>query len=114
MIAGYFALADKSRPQAAAAVNELQRCGLVTAMLTGDGPGAAAAVAAATGLQQQHVHASLLPQDKFDVVSGSGAWYGRCASSSKSRTQCLDVVCFWWMRLLPSLWRLLNCVSRPW
>ena len=38
-------------------------------MLTGDNPGAAAAVAAAVGLEGEHVHASLLPQDKFDAVS---------------------------------------------
>ncbi len=68
-VAGYLALADSPRPDAAAAVQLLQSCGVVVAMLTGDNPGAAAAAAAAVGLEGEHVHASLLPQDKFDAVS---------------------------------------------
>lgn len=67
-LAGYLALADSPRPEAAAAVQQLLSCGIVVAMLTGDNPGAAAAVAAAVGLEGEHVHASLLPQDKFDAV----------------------------------------------
>lgn len=68
-LAGYLALADSPRPEAAAAVQQLLSCGIVVAMLTGDNPGAAAAVAAVVGLEGEHVHASLLPQDKFDAVS---------------------------------------------
>ena len=68
-LAGYLALADSPRPEAAAAVQQLLSCGIVVAMLTGDNPGAAAAVAATVGLEGEHVHASLLPQDKFDAVS---------------------------------------------
>ena len=44
-LAGYLALADSPRPEAAAAVQQLLSCGIVVAMLTGDNPGAAAAVA---------------------------------------------------------------------
>ena len=69
-VAGYLALADTIRPDAASAVQQLQSCGIVTAMLTGDNFGAAAAVAAAVSLQKEHVHANLLPQDKFDAVGG--------------------------------------------
>ena len=49
-VAGYLALADSPRPDAAAAVQLLQSCGVVVAMSTGDNPGAAASVAAAVGL----------------------------------------------------------------
>ena len=68
-VAGYMALADTVRPGAATAVQQLHSCGIVTAMLTGDNMGAAAAAAVAVGLEKQHVHASLLPEDKFDAVS---------------------------------------------
>ncbi len=74
-LAGYLALADSPRPEAAAAVQQLLSCGIVVAMLTGDNPGAAAAVAAAVGLEGEHVHASLLPQDKFDAVSLACNWH---------------------------------------
>ncbi|KAL3134436.1 hypothetical protein ABBQ38_006494 [Trebouxia sp. C0009 RCD-2024] len=75
-VAGYMALADSPRPDAAAAVQLLQSCGIVVAMLTGDNPGAAASVAAAVGLEAEHVHASLLPQDKFDAVALYRKSYG--------------------------------------
>jgi len=38
-------------------------------MLTGDGRGVAKAVGAAVGVRPSHVHASLLPRDKLDLVS---------------------------------------------
>ena len=65
-VAGYMALADTG---AANAVQQLHSCGVVTAMWTGDNMGAAAPAAVAVGLEKQHVHASLLPEDKFDAVS---------------------------------------------
>lgn len=67
-VAGFVALADSLRPEAASAVHGLHRAGLVTSMLTGDSQGAATAIAAALGFEQEHVHANLLPQDKFDAV----------------------------------------------
>ena len=69
VLTGFLALADSPWPEAAAAVRQLQDSKVVTAMLTGDSPGAADAVAAAVGLQREHVHASLMPQDKFGLVS---------------------------------------------
>ena len=67
-VAGFLALADSVRPEAASAVRALQNAGVVTAMLTGDSLEAAGAIATAVGLKQVHIHASLLPQDKFDAV----------------------------------------------
>lgn len=67
-VAGFLPLADSVRPEAASAVRALQKAGVVTAMLTGDSLGPASAIGTAVGLEQVHVHASLLPQDKFDAV----------------------------------------------
>jgi len=65
--AGVITLADRLRPDAAAAVQSLT---LLTsrapALLTGDGPAAADRVAAAVGIS--HVHAGLLPADKAERV----------------------------------------------
>lgn len=49
-------------------VAAIQRLGLRTAMLTGDCGGAAAAVAAAVGIQPADVHADLMPADKLTQV----------------------------------------------
>ena len=67
-VAGFLAMADSVRPEASSAVRALQKAGVVTAMLTGDSLGAASAIATAVGFEQEHVHANLLPQDKFDAV----------------------------------------------
>lgn len=72
--AGFLALADSVRSEASSAVLALQKAGVVTAMLTGDSQGAASAIAIAVGLEQEHVHANLLPQDKLDVVS-THSWH---------------------------------------
>ncbi|WP_269175978.1 heavy metal translocating P-type ATPase [Modestobacter sp. VKM Ac-2986] len=65
--AGVLALADRVRPEAAAAVASLR--GLTTTeplLLTGDNPGAARALATEAGMRE--VRAGLLPQDKVDAV----------------------------------------------
>ncbi len=59
---------DAPRPEAREAVQKLGGLGCRVAMLTGDGPGVASAVGSATGLQPEHVHASLLPQHKLEQV----------------------------------------------
>lgn len=69
--AGLIAAQDTPRPEVAAALRLLGTLGCEVAMLTGDGPGVAAAVAAATGVPAEHVHASLLPGDKLDQVGGA-------------------------------------------
>jgi P-type Cu+ transporter len=59
--------ADTAKPGARAAIERLHRMGLHTAMLTGDGEGAAASVARLVGIQD--VHAGVLPADKAAAVS---------------------------------------------
>ena len=100
VLAGYLALADSPRPEAAAAVRQLQGQKMVTAMLTGDSSGAADAVANAVGLQQEHVHASLLPQDKFDLVSISCIVQTCCVRFTKQGGLCIfKILSLLWMAL---------------
>jgi Zn2+/Cd2+-exporting ATPase len=61
--AGALSVGDRLKPGAAEAVRALHARGVTTAMLTGDTPSAAAAVAAELGIDD--VHAGLLPQDKL-------------------------------------------------
>uniref|UniRef100_UPI001359E256 heavy metal translocating P-type ATPase n=1 Tax=Geminicoccus flavidas TaxID=2506407 RepID=UPI001359E256 len=68
------AFGDRPRPEAAAAVAALRRHGLRVAMLSGDHPAAARAIAAEIGIEE--VHAGLLPADKVQAVQelrGQGA-----------------------------------------
>lgn len=67
-VAGLVAVRDALRPDAAAAVQDLDARGVDVIMLTGDGPLAAAAVARELGIQQ--VFDSATPQDKAAVVGG--------------------------------------------
>ena len=60
-------VADTVRPTSAAAVAELRRLGLEPVLVTGDGPGAARAVADAVGITT--VVADALPTEKVDVVA---------------------------------------------
>jgi len=60
------ALADKVRPNARAAVSDLQSQGITLHMLTGDNPHSAAYVSEQTGIV--HFKASLLPAEKADYV----------------------------------------------
>jgi len=65
---GFIAVADKVRAEAPAMIARLRALGVKRiAMLTGDGPRVAAAVAKACGVDE--VHADLLPQDKVRVIS---------------------------------------------
>jgi Zn2+/Cd2+-exporting ATPase len=63
---GMMAMADQLRPEAKAAVAQLQRSGVQVAMLTGDNEQTARAIASQVGVD--HVHAGLLPADKVTVV----------------------------------------------
>lgn len=65
---GYLIIDDTIKAEAAAAVREMKREGLFTAMLTGDGAGAARAVADETGIDE--VHAQLLPENKLETLKG--------------------------------------------
>jgi Cu+-exporting ATPase len=64
---GLLGFGDAPRQGAAAAVAALRARGLLVALLTGDGAGAAAAVAQALGIDA--VHAATLPEDKRHIVA---------------------------------------------
>ena len=62
-----FAIADALRPTSRAAVTRLQRRGIRVVMLTGDNVSTAAAIAAATGIDD--FRAGILPGDKAAIVA---------------------------------------------
>lgn len=64
---GVIALGDTVKPDAAAAVQELQAMGVEVRLLTGDNRGAARAVAARTGIE--HVLAETTPAAKLDEIT---------------------------------------------
>ncbi|MDR3538681.1 MAG: heavy metal translocating P-type ATPase, partial [Acetobacteraceae bacterium] len=64
---GLLAFSDTPKPTAQAAIARLHRLGLRTVMLTGDGQGAADAVAHALGIDS--VFAEVLPADKAAAIS---------------------------------------------
>ncbi len=66
-VLGFIAFGDRIRPEAQAAVARLHEQGIETVMVTGDGRGAAEAVAGALGITR--VFAEVLPGDKADVVA---------------------------------------------
>jgi len=65
-LVGLIALADKVKPEARAAVDELHRAGLRLVMLTGDHPATADAVAHALGIDE--VHAEVQPSGKAAAI----------------------------------------------
>jgi Cd2+/Zn2+-exporting ATPase len=67
---GAIGLADPPRPEASEATAQLARLGVRTAMISGDNAAAAAAVAAAVGIDE--VRADALPADKARVVGELG------------------------------------------
>jgi Cu+-exporting ATPase len=64
--AGLFAIADTLKPDAAAAVNGLQRHGIEVVLLTGDNQATARSIAARLGIEK--VIAEVLPDQKADAV----------------------------------------------
>ncbi|WP_233199678.1 cation-translocating P-type ATPase [Cryobacterium sp. N22] len=68
IVAGVLAVADEVRPDAARMLAGLRAAGVHRViMLTGDGPLVASMVGAAVGIDE--IRASLLPEDKLDVVT---------------------------------------------
>ena len=77
-VCGFLALADSPRPSAKASLAALRSCGIDNlAMLTGDNPGSASALAAAIGLDQ--ISANLLPEDKVQQIEEMEARFGPVA-----------------------------------
>ncbi len=66
--AGFIALADMLRPEAAEMLAGVKRAGKTTMLLTGDHHNAAAIVADNTGIDE--MHADCLPKDKMRIIGG--------------------------------------------
>ena len=77
--AGVVAARDSLRPEAAAAVVELKAMGIAPAILTGDNSSVAAGIGESAGIDAEHIHSALLPQDKLDLVMD---YHPRCCLSS--------------------------------
>jgi P-type E1-E2 ATPase len=67
-IIGCFCVTDVVRQEAKETIRELRMLGISVTMLTGDGAGAARAVAEQVGLPEASVHSHLLPEDKMHFV----------------------------------------------
>jgi Cu+-exporting ATPase len=65
---GVLALSDTLKPSARQAVSELRALGLRPALLTGDNPRAASAIAEAVGIDPADVTAGVLPEGKVDAI----------------------------------------------
>ena len=65
---GVLGVADTLRPAARELLSRLKQAHLRVAMLTGDDPRTAQAIAAAAGLEKEEVYAALLPEDKLAVI----------------------------------------------
>jgi Cd2+/Zn2+-exporting ATPase len=70
-VLGLFAVADTVKDSSRAAVAELHKLGVQTAMLTGDNPHTAAAIAEQVGIDR--AHGDQLPEDKLAAVVGLAA-----------------------------------------
>ena len=67
--AGVLGVADPVKPEAAAAVADLQAGGIEIWLVTGDQPAAAAAVAREAGIDPSRVRAGVLPAEKAAIVA---------------------------------------------
>lgn len=77
-VCGLLAVADRVRPDAKQAIDELRAAGIERiVMLTGDNRGTAEAVAAVTGVDE--VRAGLLPEDKVAAIDELVRQHGRVA-----------------------------------
>jgi Cu+-exporting ATPase len=76
-LAGVIAVADTLKEDSVAAIGELQRMGLETAMITGDNQRTADAIARKVGMD--HVLAEVLPEGKVDEVKKLQEQFGMVA-----------------------------------
>lgn len=66
--AGHLCLSDTVKDSARAAIAALHRMGIKTAIVTGDQRSTAIAVARIVGIPAEHVHASVTPDQKQDII----------------------------------------------
>lgn len=76
-VEGIIAITDEIKPESKAAIAELGRLGVKTAMLTGDHHAPAQAVADEVGISD--VRAELLPEDKAEAIKALAREYGPVA-----------------------------------
>jgi Cu+-exporting ATPase len=76
-VIGVLAIADKIKPDSAAAISKLHKLGFRTVMLTGDNQETAAAIAKEANISQ--VIANVLPDQKVTTVKDLQNKYGRVA-----------------------------------
>ncbi|SAK97641.1 heavy metal translocating P-type ATPase [Caballeronia ptereochthonis] len=69
IVLALLAFGDTVKPTARAAIERLARMGVKSALVTGDNPGSAQAVARALGIPPDLVYAQTLPDDKARVVA---------------------------------------------
>ena len=74
--AGFVALADTLRDDAAEVISGVRAAGVTPVLLTGDHPGAAQAIAGRVGITE--VHAECLPEDKIRYIDEYHAHGGVC------------------------------------
>ena len=74
--AGFIALADTVRDNAAEVISGVKAAGYSPVLLTGDHPGAAMSIASGVGIDE--VHAECLPQDKIRYIDEYSAEGGVC------------------------------------
>ena len=74
--AGFLALADTLREDAAGVISAVKAAGVKPVLLTGDHPGAAMSIAGSVGIDE--VHAECLPQDKIRYIDEYHASGGVC------------------------------------
>ncbi|GMH38461.1 hypothetical protein BSKO_06345 [Bryopsis sp. KO-2023] len=67
-VIGAIVVSDSVRSEAAGAIKELRGMGVTAAMLTGDRTSTATCVATTLGMDLEHVHGDLLPEDKLTMV----------------------------------------------
>jgi soluble P-type ATPase len=67
-LGGMLLLSDRARPDALAALEQLQLLGVRCLMMTGDTIGAAAHIAGQLGMPVENVCAELLPQEKLEMI----------------------------------------------
>ena len=68
--AGVIAIADALKPDAVQAVKDMKAHGLTPLLVTGDNQSTALAIAHKVGIDQTHVKAEVLPQDKAALIRG--------------------------------------------
>lgn len=69
-------VADRARAESREAIESLQKLGIATVLLTGDGAAAARAIGREVGIAEAEIRAELLPDDKSSAIDALRARFG--------------------------------------